>query len=146
MSSTEHPGPAPGGWLRRLADSLSGEPRDLAQLADVLADARDRGLIDADVLEMLESVLQVSEIQVRDVMVPRSQIVVVQRDDPPEKILPIVIESGHSRFPVVGEDRDEVAASCSRRTCCAISPRAASRTSTSASACGRPRSSPRASA
>jgi magnesium and cobalt transporter len=58
---------------------------------------------------MLEGVLQVSEIQVRDVMVPRSQMVVVHRDDPPEKILPVVIESGHSRFPVVGEDRDEVA-------------------------------------
>jgi magnesium and cobalt transporter len=62
-----------------------------------------------DVLEMLESVLQVSEIQVRDVMVPRSQMVVINRDDPVEKILPVVIESGHSRFPVVGEDRDEVA-------------------------------------
>jgi magnesium and cobalt transporter len=109
MSSTPHNGPAAGGWLRRLADTLSGEPRDLEQLADVLADASERGLIDADVLEMLESVLQVSEIQVRDVMVPRSQMVIIQRDDPPEKILPIVIESGHSRFPVVGEDRDEVA-------------------------------------
>jgi hemolysin (HlyC) family protein len=98
-----------GGWLRRLAETLSGEPRDLNQLADVLADARERGLIDADELEMLESVLQVSEIQVRDVMVPRSQMVVINRDDPPEKILPVVIESGHSRFPVVGEDRDEVA-------------------------------------
>ena len=101
--------PAPtGSWLRRLVESLSGEPRDLGQLNDVLADARDRGLIDADVLAMLEAVLQVSEIQVRDVMVPRSQMVVVQREDPPEKILPVVIESGHSRFPVVGEDRDEV--------------------------------------
>ncbi|HSW33353.1 MAG TPA: CBS domain-containing protein, partial [Steroidobacteraceae bacterium] len=90
-------------------ESLSGEPRDLEQLNEVLADARDRGLIDADVLAMLEAVLQVSEIQVRDVMVPRSQMVVVQREDPPEKILPVVIESGHSRFPVVGEDRDEVA-------------------------------------
>jgi magnesium and cobalt transporter len=95
--------------LRRLAESITGEPRDLEQLADVLADARDRGLIDADVLEMLESVLEVSEIQVRDVMVPRSQMVVINRDDPVEKILPVVIESGHSRFPVVGEDRDEVA-------------------------------------
>ena len=109
MSSTEQPGSAGGGWLRRLADTLSGEPRDLEQLADVLADASERGLIDADVLEMLESVLQVSEIQVRDIMVPRSQMVVIQREDPPEKILPVVIESGHSRFPVVGEDRDEVA-------------------------------------
>ncbi|RPI16975.1 MAG: CBS domain-containing protein [Lysobacterales bacterium] len=103
----DRPG-AGGSWLRRLADSLSGEPRDLEQLADVLADARERGLIDADVLGMLEGVLQVSEIQVRDVMVPRSQMVVVHRDDPPEKILPVVTESGHSRFPVVGEDRDEV--------------------------------------
>ncbi len=99
----------PGSWLRRMVESLSGEPRDLEQLTGVLEDARERGLIDTDVLAMLEGVLQVSEIQVRDVMVPRSQMVVVQRDDPPEKILPVVIESGHSRFPVVGEDRDEVA-------------------------------------
>ncbi|MCE3284646.1 MAG: hypothetical protein K0R70_902 [Steroidobacteraceae bacterium] len=97
------------GWVRRIAESITGEPRDLHQLADVLADARERGLIDADVLEMLESVLEVSEIQVRDVMVPRSQMVVINRDEPVEKILPVVIESGHSRFPVVGEDRDEVA-------------------------------------
>jgi magnesium and cobalt transporter len=106
--SADRPGPA-GNWLRRLLESLSGEPRDLQQLAAMLAEARDRGLIDADVLAMLEGVLQVSEIQVRDVMVPRSQMVVVRRDDPPEVILPAVIESGHSRFPVVGEDRDEVA-------------------------------------
>jgi magnesium and cobalt transporter len=108
MSSPGQAGSSGGGWLRRLAESLSGEPRDLGQLTDMLADARERGLIDADVLEMLESVLQVSDIQVRDVMVPRSQMVVINREDPPEKILPVVIESGHSRFPVVGEDRDEV--------------------------------------
>jgi magnesium and cobalt transporter len=104
----DRPRPA-GSWLRRLVESLSGEPRDVEQLADLLADARDRGLIEADVLAMLEGVLQVSETQVRDVMVPRSQMVVIQRDETPERILPIVIESGHSRFPVVGEDRDEIA-------------------------------------
>jgi magnesium and cobalt transporter len=98
-----------GTWLRRLVESLSGEPQDLEELTEVLEDARERGLIDADVLAMLEGVLEVSEIQVRDVMVPRSQMVVIQRDEPPERILPVVIESGHSRFPVVGEDRDEVA-------------------------------------
>jgi magnesium and cobalt transporter len=108
MSSSENTG-ATSRWLRRIADSISGEPRDLEQLADVLADARERGLIDSDVLRMLESVLQVSEIQVRDVMVPRSQMVVINREDPVDRILPVVIESGHSRFPVVGEDRDEVA-------------------------------------
>jgi magnesium and cobalt transporter len=95
-------------WLRRVVESLAGEPQDVHQLEEILADAKDRGLIDGDVLRMLEGVLEVSEIQVRDVMVPRSQMDVVQRDDPPERILPIVIESGHSRFPVVGEDRDEV--------------------------------------
>jgi magnesium and cobalt transporter len=111
MSNNGHTGSSSNsrGWLRRIAESITGEPRDLHQLADVLADARERGLIDADVLEMLESVLEVSEIQVRDVMVPRSQMVVINRDEPVEKILPVVIESGHSRFPVVGEDRDEVA-------------------------------------
>ena len=106
--SADKSGPT-GQWLRRIVDSFTGEPRDLEQLIDMLAQTRERGLIDADVLAMLEGVLQVSEIQVRDVMVPRSQMVVVRRDDPPEKILPVVIESGHSRFPVVGEDRDEVA-------------------------------------
>jgi magnesium and cobalt transporter len=104
----DRPRPA-GSWLRRLVESISGEPRDVGQLADLLTDASDRGLIEADVLAMLEGVLQVSETQVRDVMVPRSQMVVIQRDEAPERILPIVVESGHSRFPVVGEDRDEIA-------------------------------------
>jgi len=104
----DRPRPA-GSWLRRIVESLSGEPQDLDDLGEVLADAKDRGLIEADVLAMLEGVLQVSETQVRDVMVPRSQMVVVQRDETLERILPIVVESGHSRFPVVGEDRDEVA-------------------------------------
>jgi hemolysin (HlyC) family protein len=108
MSSSGQTGSS-GGWLRRLANSIAGEPRDLDELAAILVEARERGLIDADVLQMLESVLEVSEIQVRDIMVPRSQMVVINREDPAARILPIVIESGHSRFPVVGEDRDEVA-------------------------------------
>jgi magnesium and cobalt transporter len=107
MSSSGQTG-STGSWLRRLANSITGEPRDLDELATILVEARERGLIDADVLQMLESVLEVSEIQVRDIMVPRSQMVVINRDEPVEKILPVVIESGHSRFPVVGEDRDEV--------------------------------------
>lgn len=106
--TADRPKPA-GRWLRRLVESLAGEPQDLAELGELLADARDRGLIESDVLTMLEGVLQVSGTQVRDVMVPRSQMVVIQRDEPPERILPIVIESGHSRFPVVGDDRDEIA-------------------------------------
>jgi magnesium and cobalt transporter len=107
MSSSGQTG-ATSSWFRRLANSITGEPRDLDELAAILVEARERGLIDADVLQMLESVLEVSEIQVRDIMVPRSQMVVINRDEPVERILPVVIESGHSRFPVVGEDRDEV--------------------------------------
>jgi magnesium and cobalt transporter len=107
MSSSGQTG-STSSWFRRLANSITGEPRDLDELAAILVEARERGLIDADVLQMLESVLEVSEIQVRDIMVPRSQMVVINRDEPVEKILPVVIESGHSRFPVVGEDRDEV--------------------------------------
>ncbi|MCX7053274.1 MAG: CBS domain-containing protein [Proteobacteria bacterium] len=107
MSSSGQTG-STSSWLRRLANSITGEPRDLDELATILVEARERGLIDADVLQMLESVLEVSEIQVRDIMVPRSQMVVINRDEPVGKILPVVIESGHSRFPVVGEDRDEV--------------------------------------
>ena len=97
-----------GRWLRRITDTLSGEPRDLEDLLETLSQARQRGLINADAFEMLEGVLRVAELQVRDIMVPRSQMTIVNRDDPPEDILPIVIESGHSRFPVIGEDRDQV--------------------------------------
>ncbi|HEX7116166.1 MAG TPA: CBS domain-containing protein, partial [Steroidobacter sp.] len=97
-----------GRWLRKLTDTLSGEPRDVEDLTEVLSQARERGIIDTDAYQMLEGVLRVVEMQVRDIMVPRSQMTIVNRDDPPEKILPVVIESGHSRFPVIGEDRDEV--------------------------------------
>jgi magnesium and cobalt transporter len=97
-----------GKWLRRITETFSGEPRDVQELNEVLRQAKDRGLVNPDAYEMLEGVLQVSELQVRDIMVPRSQMVIVNRDDPPEAILPLVIESGHSRFPVIGEDRDQI--------------------------------------
>ncbi len=97
-----------GRWFKRLTETFSGEPKDLEDLSEVIVHARDRGIIDQDASEMLEGVLRVAELQVRDIMVARSQMAVVNRDDPPEDILPVVIESGHSRFPVIGEDRDEV--------------------------------------
>ena len=97
-----------GNWLRRITGSLSGEPRDLDDLNEVLGQARERGIIDTDAYEMLEGVFRVVELQVRDIMVPRSQMAIVNRDDPPEEILPMVVESGHSRFPVIGDDRDQI--------------------------------------
>ncbi|PZN27690.1 MAG: magnesium/cobalt efflux protein [Proteobacteria bacterium] len=108
MSEQQEPGPGPGRWLRRLTDTFSGEPRDLEDFTEILASARDRGIVNPETFDMIEGVLQVSELQVRDIMVPRSQMVVVDRDASPEEILPTVIESGHSRFPVIGENRDQV--------------------------------------
>lgn len=97
-----------GKWIRRITESLSGEPRDLAELGETLEAAAERRIIDNDALEMLEGVLETAELQVRDVMVPRSQMVILERDATPEEILPVVIESGHSRFPVIGDDRDKI--------------------------------------
>ncbi len=95
-------------WLERIGQALSSEPKDRDELVELLRDAHSRELLDGDALEMIEGVLEVSELQVRDIMIPRSQMVVVERDVPPEEFLPIVIESAHSRFPVIGDNRDEV--------------------------------------
>lgn len=97
-----------GGWLKRLRAQMSGEPQDREQLLEDMREAASRGLLDSDSLEMLEGVLEVGDLHVRDIMVPRSQMTVVERDAPPETIVPVVVESGHSRFPVIGEDRDQV--------------------------------------
>ena len=105
MSDTER---IQRGWLARLSKALSGEPQDRDDLVAPLRDARERGLIDSEALEMLEGVLGVADIQVRDIMVPRAQMVFVRRDDALGVLLPVVVESGHSRFPVMDADRDDV--------------------------------------
>jgi magnesium and cobalt transporter len=97
-----------GRWLKRLTQGRGREPRDRDELIEGLREVSRRGMIDADSLAMIEGVLEVGDTQARDIMVPRSQMVVLQRDDPPEQMLPVVVESGHSRFPVIGEDRDQV--------------------------------------
>ncbi len=95
-------------WIDRLSQALLGEPKDQDELIHVLREAQSRGLFDVDAQGMIEGVLQVAEMQARDIMIPRSQMVVVNRDSRPEQIFSVVIESGHSRFPVIGESRDEV--------------------------------------
>jgi len=82
--------------IRRLAG-----PKDRPQLLDLLRDAAANGLIDADALSMLEGVLEVADLQVRDIMVPHNQMICVRRDDPAPRILSAAIDSGHSRFPVL---------------------------------------------
>ncbi len=97
-----------GKWLKRLTQTFAAEPQDRQQLLEILREARTRGLVDADALAMLEGVLTVADLQVRDIMVPRAQMVFVRRDDPVSRILPTVVESGHSRFPVMDQDRDDI--------------------------------------
>ncbi len=107
MSEQPHGGTT-GRWLKRITQSMTGEPRDLAELVEHLREASERGLFDGDALVMLEGVLAVADMQVRDIMVPRSQMVFVERDESPDKLIELVVESGHSRFPVIGEDRDQI--------------------------------------
>ncbi|MSQ59536.1 MAG: CBS domain-containing protein [Betaproteobacteria bacterium] len=101
------PAPKPT-LLERLGALLSREPEDREQLIELLHSAFERNLMDGDALSMIEGVLQVSELQARDIMVPRAQMDVVDAADTPDKFLPFIIESGHSRFPVTGESKDDV--------------------------------------
>ncbi|MEZ5543027.1 MAG: transporter associated domain-containing protein [Pseudomonadota bacterium] len=101
-------GPAAPGWLAGLQQLFLREPTTLEQLVEFLRAAQRRHLIDMDALAMLEGVLQVGEMQVRDIMIPRSQVVFLERDASPDVLLRVITESGHSRFPVIGDSRDEV--------------------------------------
>ena len=100
--------PAPT-WWRKLTQSLAGGPQTRDDLIAILAAAREQNLLDSDALAMIEGVIGTSERQVRDIMVPRAQMSVVQIDWSIDKILPVVVESGHSRFPVVTDSKDKVA-------------------------------------
>lgn len=95
-------------WLERLSTMLMREPEDREDLIELLHNAFERNLLDAEALGMIEGVLEVSELTVRDVMIPRSQMHVLNIDDPISRFLPTVIDSGHSRFPVIGESKDDV--------------------------------------
>ncbi|MFB4203637.1 Magnesium and cobalt efflux protein CorC [wastewater metagenome] len=95
-------------WLERIGQALSGEPRDREDLVEVLRQATEREILDHDALAMIEGVLHVSELQARDIMIPRSQVAVLQRSDRVWDLMPTIVETGHSRFPVTGESRDDV--------------------------------------
>jgi magnesium and cobalt transporter len=97
-----------GKWLKKITRTLAGEAQDREGVVAFLRDAASRSVIEPDALAMLEGVLGVGDIQVREIMLPRAQMIVVNRDDTPEKLLATVIESGHSRFPVMNEDRDSI--------------------------------------
>ncbi|MCB1919149.1 MAG: CBS domain-containing protein [Candidatus Competibacteraceae bacterium] len=100
--------PSPKSWLERLSLALMGEPKDRDALIDMLRDAQQRELLDTDALTMMEGVMKVSELQVRDVMIPRAQMVILENDWSLERLIAEIVESGHSRLPVIDENKDNV--------------------------------------
>jgi magnesium and cobalt transporter len=94
--------------FERLTALISPEPENRAELLEVLHDAHERNLIDADALAMIEGVFQVSDLSARDIMVPRSQMDVIDLSKPIEEWMPEVLSTAHSRFPAIEGDRDKV--------------------------------------
>jgi len=95
-------------WFSKLANIFTDEPQSRDDLLEILMEAQRNGLLDIDAFNMMKGALKVSDLQVRQVMVPRAQMVVIPLTSNIEEVLPIIVESGHSRFPVVGEDKDEL--------------------------------------
>lgn len=98
----------PKSWLNKITQVFSDEPRSREDLLTDLRQATDENLLDNEALTIMEGAMQVSDMQVRDVMIPRSQMVVVEAEQTAKEFLPVVISSAHSRFPVIGETPDEV--------------------------------------
>jgi len=100
-----HPKPT---WLERLGALLMREPEDREQLIELLRSSYERSLLDSDALSMIEGVLQVSELQARDIMIPRAQMDAIDIGEAPDKFIPLVIQTGHSRFPLIEGNKDDV--------------------------------------
>jgi len=94
------------GVLKRIVRAIKGDPWSREEIHDLLQQAE--SVFDPEEQNMLQGVLEVAETQVREVMIPRSQMVVIERNQKLDEMLKVIIDSGHSRFPVIGEDRDEV--------------------------------------
>jgi len=95
-------------WLQNIMTSLTGEPKTRRELLEFIRDAEQRLQLDAEAMNIIEGALQINEMQVRDIMIPRSQMAAVKDGQQPEDFLSLIIDSAHSRFPVIGENPDEV--------------------------------------
>jgi len=104
-SSTE---PDEKSWLEKITQAFSSEPKSRKDLLEILEIAQSNDVIDGDALSIIDGAMQVSEMQVREIMVPRTQMTVIKADQPLSELLPQIIETAHSRYPVIGETTDEV--------------------------------------
>lgn len=108
-SSTSAPGASSDkSWLDRVLHAFSGEPKSREELLEIIQEAAANKLVDPESLEIIQGAIDVEKRQVREILIPRSQMIVVNIDDRLEDLLPKVIDSGHSRFPVIGESTDDV--------------------------------------
>ncbi|MDG2421035.1 MAG: transporter associated domain-containing protein [Gammaproteobacteria bacterium] len=100
--------PRPKSWIDKIAQVFSDEPTDTNSLLELLRNAEQDQLLDADALSIIEGALQVSNMQVKDIMIPRSKVVSVPSKLPPKEIIRLVSKSSHSRLPVIGENVDDI--------------------------------------
>lgn len=100
--------PVKKSWASRLLQSFSAEPNSREDIVEIIHEAEHRDVIDTDTKEMIEGVLDVAELRVRDIMIPRSQMVTIDKNQAPQEFLPLVIETQHSRYPVVSENKDHI--------------------------------------
>lgn len=99
---------SPSSWFEKVIQVLNNEPQDRGELVSLLKDAMQRNLLAADTFAMIEGAIQVSDTHVRDIMVPRAQMTVLDIDAPPQELVKIIVDSGYSRFPVISDNRDDV--------------------------------------
>lgn len=95
-------------WLERIGQIFSGDPSNRGELVDLMRSMRERDVIDTDTLGIIEGAIQVADMQVREIMIPRAQMISIRASSTPREFLPTIIECAHSRFPVLGDDPDEV--------------------------------------
>ncbi|MFT4885986.1 MAG: magnesium and cobalt transporter [Pseudohongiellaceae bacterium] len=100
--------PKPRSWIDKITTALTGEPTDTKSLLELLRNAEQDQVLDADALGIIEGALQVSSMQVRDIMIPRSQVVTVSSKLPVDELVELVTNASHSRFPVIGDNADNV--------------------------------------
>ncbi|MCX7122433.1 MAG: CBS domain-containing protein [Gammaproteobacteria bacterium] len=95
-------------WLRQIKNHFAVQPQSVKDLTSLLKNAEARKIIDFDTYKMIDGVLEISQLQVREIMVPRSQMIVLPIEEPLKNIVTIISEASHSRFPVIGENKDDV--------------------------------------
>ena len=104
----QNPSDSKRSLLDWIGDLFNGEPSDRTELMEMLRDAAARQIMDGEALNIIFGALQVADMQARDIMIPRTQMVYLDDDQSPEELLTTIIESQHSRYPVVGDDLDDI--------------------------------------